>query len=201
MDKGKGIRLVVGLGNPGSRYADTRHNAGFWFVDGLASGQAFRPESKFMGQALRMSGDGGECWLFKPGAFMNRSGLPVKLIADYLKIPLNEILVAHDDLDLPAGAARVKWGGGHGGHNGLRDIFAHMGQDFWRLRIGVGHPGDRNKVIDYVLERPSKDDEAAINAALQSSLNVYADLRAGRFEKAMQALHGQQKGAQAPKES
>ena len=187
-----GIGLIVGLGNPGSRYAMTRHNAGFWFVDAMAQGKAFKDESKFTGQSLRFQFEGAQCWLFKPLAFMNRSGLPVKLITDYHKIPMGQVLVVHDEIDLPPGAVKLKRGGGHGGHNGLKDLFAHVGQDFWRLRLGVGHPGNRDLVIDYVLDKPQKDDVDAIITAMQRAFTVIPQLLAGEYEKAMHELHTQE---------
>lgn len=185
------IRLIAGLGNPGPRYEDTAHNAGFWFVDALAKGAQFRPETKFMGEALQHESAGQSVWLFKPGAFINRSGLPLKLISDYYKIPLEQILVVHDDLDLPPGTVKLKFDGGHGGHNGLRDIFSHLGKSCWRLRIGVGHPGDRDQVIDYVLKRPRKEDGEAIEDAIARALGIIPQVAAGEYQHAMQLLHRQ----------
>ena len=185
------IRLIVGLGNPGAKYTQTRHNAGFWFVDGLAShfqGQ-FRLEQKFSAEVARVNILGSGAWLSKPITFMNRSGLAVRQIADFYKIPSDQILVAHDEIDLPPGVAKFKRGGGHGGHNGLRDITSHFGKDFWRLRIGVGHPGHKNDVVDYVLGRASKADEVLIYDSIEAAVSV-ADLVAlGELEKAMNQLH------------
>jgi PTH1 family peptidyl-tRNA hydrolase len=186
------IRLIVGLGNPGADYAATRHNAGFWFVDLLAErqGGAFRSESKFHGQVCRILIKGRECWLLKPSTFMNRSGQSVSSLAKYYKIGLEEILVAHDELDMPPGVVRLKFGGGHAGHNGLRDIVSAMGgKEFWRLRIGIDHPGNARDVVNYVLGRPSKQDADAIAGALGESERVLPDLVEGRFQLAMNSLH------------
>jgi PTH1 family peptidyl-tRNA hydrolase len=186
------IRLIVGLGNPGEKYTQTRHNAGFWFVETLANtfqGQ-FRPEPKFSADVARISILGQDLWLLKPVTFMNRSGLAVRQIADFYKIPIDETLVAHDEIDLPPGTVRLKRGGGHGGHNGLRDIVNHLGKDFWRLRIGVGHPGHKDEVVDYVLGRASKADECLIDESIEAALAGVDLIVAGEFEKAMNRLHG-----------
>jgi len=185
------IRLIVGLGNPGSKYDQTRHNAGFWFVDEIArqQGVLFRFESKFHGEVCRVSIDGQTVWLLKPTTFMNRSGQSVAALAKFYKIPVTEILVAHDELDIPAGDARWKLSGGHGGHNGLRDIIAHLGKDYWRLRLGVDHPGDRNKVVDYVLSMPSRDDSIEITHAIDAAIDSLAFLVKGDGQKAMNQLH------------
>ena len=185
------IRLIVGLGNPGNKYDQTRHNAGFWFVDEIArqQGVLFRSESKFYGEVCRVTIDGQDVWLLKPTTFMNRSGQSVAAVAKFYKIPINEILVAHDELDIPAGDARWKLSGGHGGHNGLRDIIAHLGKDYWRLRLGVDHPGDRNKVVDYVLSAPSRDDSIEITNAIDSAIDSLSFLVKGDGQKAMNQLH------------
>ena len=185
------IALIVGLGNPGPKYDQTRHNAGFWFVEEVARrhGGVFRTEAKFAGEVCRVAIDGREVWLLKPTTYMNRSGQSVKLLAGFYKIPVEQILVAHDEIDLPPGTARLKRGGGHGGHNGLRDIMAQMGQSFLRLRLGVGHPGQKDQVVDYVLERPSRDDEALIRRDIDDAVDVLAPVVAGEFEKAMNQLH------------
>lgn len=185
------IRLIVGLGNPGNKYDQTRHNAGFWFVDEIArqQGVLFRSESKFYGEVCRVTIDGQDVWLLKPTTFMNRSGQSVAAVAKFYKIPINEILVAHDELDIPAGDARWKLSGGHGGHNGLRDIIAHLGKDYWRLRLGVDHPGDRNKVVDYVLSAPSRDDSIEITNAIDSAIDSLPFLVKGDGQKAMNQLH------------
>ena len=189
-DKTK-ICLIVGLGNPGDKYSQTRHNAGFWFVDEIArqQGVLFRFESKFHGEVCRVSMGSQNIWLLKPTTFMNRSGQSVAAIAKFYKIPVTEILVAHDELDIPTGDARWKLSGGHGGHNGLRDIIAHLGKDFWRLRLGVDHPGDRNKVVDYVLSTPSKNDSIAILQAIDSAIACVDLLVQGDSQKAMNQLH------------
>ena len=186
------IRLIVGLGNPGAEYTATRHNAGFWFVDLLAErhGGVFRSESKFHGQVCRVLINGRECWLLKPSTFMNRSGQSVSSFAKYYKIDLDEILVAHDELDMLPGVARLKFGGGHAGHNGLRDIVSAMGgKEFWRLRIGIDHPGDARQVVNYVLGRPSRQDSESIEQALSASECVLQELVNGEFQVAMNRLH------------
>jgi len=186
-----GIGLIVGLGNPGSQYEDTRHNAGFWFVDLLAQrfGGVFKSESRFHGAACRIRVGDGECWLLKPSTFMNRSGQSVSSLARYYKIPVENVLVAHDELDLPAGELRLKKAGGHAGHNGLRDIMSAMGGDFYRLRVGIDHPGDRNRVSDYVLSRPSRGDHDAICVGLEKAADTVQLIVAGEFQKAMNILH------------
>jgi PTH1 family peptidyl-tRNA hydrolase len=186
------IRLVVGLGNPGAKYDGTRHNAGFWFVDRLERlhGGAFRQESKFHGLACRVHLGGRECWLLKPETFMNRSGAAVRALMDYYRIEAQEILVAHDELDFEPGSVKLKMGGGHGGHNGLRDILAHLGKaDFARLRIGIGHPGDRNQVVDYVLKAPGQGDARAIEEAIERSTEVLPELLEGSWQRAVNRLH------------
>lgn len=189
------IQLVVGLGNPGSEYEPTRHNAGFWFVDELARRcrQDFRPESRFQSELARCVLDGDECRLQKPMSFMNRSGQPVSALARFFRITRQQILVVHDELDLPAGTVKCKQGGGHGGHNGLRDLITHLGgNDFYRLRIGIGHPGHRDQVVDYVLKKPSREDRQSIDDAIHAALDVMPDILAGRFERAMHVLHSRQ---------
>ncbi len=191
-----GISLIVGLGNPGPDYAQTRHNAGFWFIDTLAQSQGgvFRPESKFQGGVCKFSFprlDGGskECWLLKPSTFMNRSGQAVASLAGFYKIPVTDILAVHDDLDLPIGTVRIKQGGGHGGHNGLRDITTHLGDNFLRLRIGIGHPGKGNDVTAYVLSRAPKQEEALIQEGIDNALSVLPLMLSGDLERAMHQLH------------
>ncbi|MES9874553.1 MAG: aminoacyl-tRNA hydrolase [Candidatus Sedimenticola sp. 6PFRAG7] len=188
----KPIRLIVGLGNPGAQYEETRHNAGFWFVDLVARrhGGMFKSESKFHGQACRVRIGGQECWLLKPSTFMNRSGQSVSALAKYFKISMDEILVAHDELDMPAGVVRLKKGGGHGGHNGLRDIVSAMGgKDFWRLRIGIDHPGNAKQVVDYVLGRPSRDDADDIEREIARTEELLPRIVAGESQKVMNLLH------------
>lgn len=188
------IRLIAGLGNPGSNYDKTRHNAGFWFIEELASryGGQFAPEKRFSGEACRIQIQGEAIWLLKPMLFMNRSGLSVRQLADFYRIPVTQLLVAHDELDLVVGDIRLKQGGGHGGHNGLRDIHAHLSADYWRLRIGIGHPGDRNLVTNYVLAPPSKADESLIMQAIDRAADQVGMWIQGDLQKAMNELHRKQ---------
>ncbi len=184
--------LVVGLGNPGSQYERTRHNAGFWFIDALdrlhVSG--LKKDRKFHGLSGRARPGGTEAVLLKPETFMNDSGRSVRAVTDYFQIPLERVLVAYDDLDLPPGTVRLKLGGGHGGHNGLRSLFSHLdGPGFWRLRIGIGHPGIREAVTPWVLSRAGAADETAIMAAIDKAAEVVPELLKGRPERAMQTLH------------
>jgi PTH1 family peptidyl-tRNA hydrolase len=186
------IRLIVGLGNPGREYESTRHNVGFWWLDELArvDNFNFRSEAKFHGLAARGQLHGHEVALLKPQTFMNLSGRAVGAIAQFYKILPSEILVVHDELDLQPGIARLKMGGGHGGHNGLKDIIAHLGtKDFWRLRIGIGHPGDRAEVVNYVLNDPRTDERELIDEAMQHSLHVAHLVIEGKPEAAMLKLH------------
>ena len=192
-----GIRLIVGLGNPGREYEATRHNAGFWLVERLAAERhgAFRAEAKFHGLVAKVAVDGREVWLLKPQTYMNASGRAVSALAGFYKIEPAEILVVHDELDLPPGAAKLKKGGGHAGHNGLRDITAALGTpDFWRLRLGIGHPGERARVVEFVLHPPRKEEAEAIEDAIGRALPVCACLTRGDFATAMRALHTQDKG-------
>ncbi|QKI89929.1 aminoacyl-tRNA hydrolase [Thiomicrorhabdus xiamenensis] len=185
------IKLIVGLGNPGDKYDLTRHNAGFWFVDEVARqyGVVFRPETKFLGEAARVQSNGLDFWLLKPATFMNRSGQSISALAKFYKIPVESILVVHDELDLPPGTAKLKKAGGHGGHNGLRDTIAAMGKEFLRLRLGIGHPGHRDQVVDYVLKAPSKSDRQLIDDASYAASKVVPELVNGQLEKAMMTLH------------
>jgi len=192
------LRLIVGLGNPGPQYEHTRHNAGCWLVDALARHHdgSFRMESKFSGEVCQISVAGHLLWLLKPLTFMNRSGQSVGRLADFYKIPLPAILVVHDDLDLPPGTVRLKRAGGHGGHNGLRDIISHLGgNDFLRLRLGIGHPGISKDVIDYVLCRAPRNEQQLIERAVEDALRELPRLLDGQLEKAMHALHSRQVGA------
>lgn len=187
-----GIRLIVGLGNPGPDYAATRHNVGFWFVDALAEahGGRFRTEPKLQGELCRLTIAGSDLRLLKPSTYMNRSGQSVGAVSRYFDIPPAAILVAHDELDLPVGRVRLKQGGGHAGHNGLRDTIGVLGcPDFWRLRIGIDHPGDRARVIGYVLGRPSPEDANSIRDALTQAQGILDDLLVGRYQAAMNRLH------------
>lgn len=185
------IRMIIGLGNPGPEYAHTRHNAGFWLVDLLAQrhGGRFRTERKFAAELATISIEGAEVLLLKPQTFMNRSGSSVQAAATYLKIPVEQILVVHDELDLSPGDARLKLGGGHGGHNGLRSMVSHLGPGFWRLRLGIGHPGNRAEVIDYVLQRPSREDELLIQEAVADSADVIPIMLGSGDQPAMHKLH------------
>lgn len=185
------MKLVVGLGNPGREYEATRHNAGFWWVDRLAAraGVHLRQEARFHGQAGKLAESGRECWLLKPTTFMNVSGRAVQALAQFYKIPPGEVLVVHDELDLPPGGVKFKQGGGAAGHNGLKDISAHLGPDFWRLRIGIGHPGDREQVVNYVLNPPRKEEVPLIVDAIERSLELWPLLLEGKTEAAMLKLH------------
>lgn len=189
------IRLIVGLGNIGAEYERTRHNAGFWFVDELARahGSWFSPEKKFHGETARLRIGGQEVWLLKPSTYMNRSGQSVVALALYYKILPTEILVVHDELDMLPGTVKLKRGGGHAGHNGLRDIAAKLSTpDFWRLRLGIGHPRSLNlsqQVADFVLHPPSREHEAEILAAIDRGLDVVPALVEGQPERAMMKLH------------
>jgi PTH1 family peptidyl-tRNA hydrolase len=186
------LKLVVGLGNPGAQYERTRHNAGFWFVDELARrhGGTFRMESRHQGELTRVRVAGAELWLLKPQNFMNRSGGAVAAVAAFYRIAPAEILVVHDELDLPAGTLRLKYAGGHGGHNGLRDIIATIGADFWRLRIGIAHPGGKDEVVDYVLRRAPPDEEKLLVEAVDAAADAFPLLMEAGAQKAMLKLHG-----------
>ena len=187
-----GIRLIVGLGNPGPDYAQTRHTVGFWFVDDLAAayGGVFRAEGKFHGELCRLTIGGADVRLLKPTTYMNRSGQSVAAVSRYFDIRPEAILIAHDELDLPVGKVRLKQGGGHAGHNGLRDTIGVLGSpDFWRLRIGINHPGNRGQVVGYVLGRPSQEDAVSIRDALDQASGVTGDLLTGRYQAAMNRLH------------
>ena len=186
------VDMIVGLGNPGSEYADTRHNAGFWFVDEVARkyGGQFKNEKKFHGEVASASIAGQQVWLLKPTTFMNLSGQSVLALMQFYKINLQNILVVHDDLDLPAGDARLKSGGGHGGHNGLRDIISRCGGNgFQRLRLGIGHPGHKEKVTGHVLKKASSEDRQAIAAAIDDAMRVLPQCVEGDIQKAMNTLH------------
>ena len=191
------MRLVVGLGNPGREYEATRHNAGFWWVENLASAQraALRPESKYHGLVGKLAAGGRECFLLLPQTYMNESGRAVSALAGFYKIAAPDILVVHDELDLPPGVARLKKGGGVAGHNGLKDIARHLGPDFWRLRLGIGHPGDRAQVANYVLHPPRQEESKLISEAVERSLELWPLIAAGQMEKAMHQLHTDQRDA------
>lgn len=185
------IKLIIGLGNPGDKYTKTRHNAGFWLVDALANreGASFKTESKFSGEVCKITLNNQSVWLLKPNTFMNLSGRSGQQLSSFYKISVEEILVVHDELDLSPGTVRLKSGGGHGGHNGLRDLHAQIGKDYWRLRLGIGHPGDRNKVVDYVLSNISKDDEIDVMNSIDCAIDVMDLIVSGDTQKAMNQLH------------
>lgn len=187
------IQLIVGLGNPGPEYAQTRHNAGAFFVEALAraAGQGLRPERKYHGLYSRIQWQGADLHLLIPTTYMNRSGLSVKALADFFKLRPDQILVAHDELDLPPGSVKLKRGGGHGGHNGLRDTVKHLGSnDFFRLRLGIGHPGDRNAVVNYVLGKIGKQEAVALSAAIEAAGEELIEATRGDWHKAMNRLNG-----------
>ena len=187
-----GLRLIVGLGNPGPEHARTRHNAGFWFVDALAAqaGARFGLESKLFGETAKARIGDRDVWLLKPATFMNLSGKSVAAALRYWKIEPEDALLAHDELDLPPGVARLKFDGGHGGQNGLRDLSAAHGHGkFHRLRLGIGHPGDKHEVTNWVLGRPGRDDELAIRDAVARGLQVLPQAVAGDLNGAMKLLH------------
>jgi PTH1 family peptidyl-tRNA hydrolase len=185
------MRLVVGLGNPGRQYEATRHNAGFWWLDSIADelGVSLSVESRFHGEVGRFRQGNADCWLLKPMTFMNESGRAVRALCDFYKLAVSDILVVHDELDLAPGIVKLKKDGGVAGHNGLRDIAAHLGKDFWRLRIGIGHPGERAQVSSYVLSPPRKEEAELITQALERSLAIWPQLIGEDFEGAMLRLH------------
>lgn len=190
-----GIRLIVGLGNPGPEHETDRHNAGYWFADAVARahGASFARESKFFGEIARARIAGRQVWLLKPTTWMNRSGQAVAGLANFYRITPDEVLVAHDELDLLPGQAKLKKGGGTAGHNGLKDIAARFGgPNFWRLRLGIGHPRTlqlNQPVVDFVLHRPSREDAQAIGEQIDRALECLPELVAGEFEAAMTRLH------------
>jgi PTH1 family peptidyl-tRNA hydrolase len=185
------IKLIAGLGNPGPEYEHTRHNAGFWWVDEAARllKVSLQMERSHFGLVARANVGGQSVWLVEPQTFMNLSGKSVGSLARFYKIAPEEVLVVHDELDLPPGEAKLKKGGGHAGHNGLRDIHAQIGADYWRLRIGIGHPGNKNEVANWVLKKPSADDRIAIEQALDRSLKALPQLIAGEMDKATALIH------------
>ena len=186
------IRLLVGLGNPGPEYQATRHNAGFWYIDAVARElrASLAPERGYFGLAARVNRPDGPVWLLEPMTFMNLSGKSVAALARFFKIAPNEILVAHDELDLLPGQAKMKLGGSHAGHNGLKDIQAQLGSaDFWRLRLGIGHPGVKAEVVDYVLRRPSAEQREAIDKCIERSVGALDLLLAGEMERALMKVH------------
>ncbi|MBV8342424.1 MAG: aminoacyl-tRNA hydrolase [Gammaproteobacteria bacterium] len=188
---GEPLKLIAGLGNPGTEYAATRHNAGFQFIEELAKrhGASFRSEPRHRAELARARVGDADLWLLKPMGYMNHSGDPVRSVASFYKVPLESILVAYDELDFPPGVVRLRQGGGAAGHNGMRDVIAQMGDAFWRLRIGIGHPGDRSLVLDYVLGRPPAADAALIRDALLAAAEAVPVLLAEGAQIAMNRLH------------
>jgi peptidyl-tRNA hydrolase, PTH1 family len=186
------IRLLVGLGNPGPEYEATRHNAGFWWIDEVARhvGAHLVPERPYFGLVARVNRPGGPVWLLEPMTFMNLSGKSVSALARFFKIAPEEILVVHDELDLLPGQMKLKLGGSHAGHNGLKDIHAQLGSaDYWRLRLGIGHPGVKAEVVNYVLRKPSPEHREAIEKSIDQSLTALDLLLAGDMERAMMKIH------------
>jgi PTH1 family peptidyl-tRNA hydrolase len=185
------IRMIAGLGNPDAKYEKTLHNAGFWFVDELARRYqgAFKYEKKFDAECCKIGIDGSDIWLVKPQNYMNQSGGPVRAALDYYRGTPAQLLVAHDEIDLPPGTVRLKQGGGHGGHNGIRDVVRHCGPDFLRLRIGVGHPGEKDKVTGYVLKRASRDVEAMVERNIDEAIDALRVLLSDDVNAAMKKLH------------
>jgi peptidyl-tRNA hydrolase, PTH1 family len=185
------LRIIVGLGNPGPEHLVTRHNAGYWFVDLLARrhGTEFRDYRKFSGETAHIRVGEQAIILLKPTTYMNRSGMSIRQLSEFFRISPADILVAHDELDLPVGAVRLKYGGGHGGHNGLRDTIAHIGESFWRLRLGIGHPGNKAEVIDYVLTRAPRAEEDLILEAVSTAADCMPLLLEQGAERAMTRLH------------
>lgn len=186
------IQLIVGLGNPGTEYTHTRHNAGFWLLDAIAQdlGLSLQADKSYRGLVARTNYQGRNLWLLEPQTFMNVSGHSVAALARFFKIPPQDILVAHDELDLAPGEAKLKLGGSHAGHNGLRDIHAQLGSDqYWRLRLGVGHPGHKAEVVGWVLQKPPSDARLAIDGAITRCLQAVPDILAGRMDKATAHIH------------
>jgi PTH1 family peptidyl-tRNA hydrolase len=186
------IKLFVGLGNPGTEYEATRHNAGFWWVDALARELKLSlvADRSYHGLVARGNVNGQTVWLLEPQTYMNLSGKSVAALARFFKIAPQDILVVHDELDVPPGQAKLKFGGGHGGHNGLRDIHAQLGTgDYWRLRIGIGHPGDKDQVADWVLKKPAPDQREAIEACVARTLKAAPDMLAGDMPRATLVVH------------
>src|SRR5213595_2601682 len=197
---GEPLKLIVGLGNPGIEYARTRHNAGFQVVDELARRHqaTFRSEPRHQAELARARIGGEDLWLLKPMSYMNHSGDPVRSVTTFYKIPVESVLVAYDELDFPAGVVRLKQGGGAAGHNGMRDVIAHMGDAFWRLRIGIGHPGNRAAVLDYVLGRPPAVEAQLIHEALLAAADIVPLLLTEGAQVAMNRLHSRESAPGAP---
>ncbi len=186
------IKLIVGLQNPGAVYVQTRHNAGGWFVDALGKHYrlSFKANKKMQGEVAEIELEGVRCYVLLPLTFMNHSGQSVRALSEFYRIHPQDILVAHDELDLPTGRVKLKTGGGHGGHNGLRDIIAHLGStEFHRLRLGIGHPGHKDGVLDYVLGKPSQEDKTHLLEAIERAVDVVPLLLHGRIDLAMNQLN------------
>lgn len=185
------LSIIAGLGNPEDRYAQTLHNAGFWFADEMArrDGARFRYEKRFDADVCKINVAGNDVWLIKPQSYMNNSGGPIRSILDYYRQATAKLLIAHDEIDLPPGTVKLKIGGGHGGHNGLRDVIRHCGADFMRLRLGVGHPGHKDEVTEYVLKKASRDDESAILKNVDEAAGVMPMLADEGLNAAMKKLH------------
>jgi len=185
------IQLIAGLGNPGNEYKATRHNAGFWFIDQLASqyNLSFKSEAKFLGDLTKLNTSSGHVWLLKPTTFMNRSGQSIARLAKFYKIKTENILIVHDELDLDPGIVKLKQGGGHGGHNGLRDSIAQLGKDFYRLRLGIGHPGNKEQVVGFVLGKTPSSEKTLIEHSINKSIDSIELIMQGNMQKAMNQLH------------
>lgn len=186
------VRCIVGLGNPGAQYAGTRHNAGAWFISALVERYALtlKSDTKFRAALVKTPVFGDPCWIVQPNTYMNESGKAVAAVSRFYKIPPEAILVVHDELDFPAGTIRIKQAGGHGGHNGLRDIVSAIGsKDFYRLRVGIGHPGSKHQVSSYVLNKPMEGDRIAILRSIDEGMDILADLVAGQIQRAFHQLH------------
>jgi len=187
----KNLSVIAGIGNPGERYERTLHNVGFWFVNEIAaaSNLQFSYDKKFDAEVCRVNITKNDIWLIKPQSHMNRSGGPIRAFLDYYEISTSSMLVVHDEIDLPSNIVKLKVDGGHGGHNGLRDIIRHCGNDFMRIRLGIGHPGDKNEVINYVLKNASSDLKSAVEKNIQDSRAILPNIIEGNIEKAMKILH------------
>ena len=185
------VSIIAGLGNPEERYAQTLHNAGFWIVDEIARrwDARFKYEKRFDADIGKVTIGANEVWLIKPQSYMNLSGGPVRAMLDYYRLPVEQLLVAHDEIDLPPGTVRLKRSGGHGGHNGLRDLIQHCGKDFMRLRVGVGHPGQKDQVTGYVLKRAASDVDAVLRQSVDEAVDVIPVLIERGLDEAMKALH------------
>jgi len=189
--KKKSIQLIAGLGNPGNEYKTTRHNAGFWFIDQLVSqyNLTLKTETRFSGDIAKFNTADGNVWLLKPNTFMNHSGQAIDRLARFYKIQTENILVVHDELDLSPGIVKLKQGGGHGGHNGLRDSIAQLGKNFYRLRLGIGHPGNKEQVVGFVLGKTPQSEKMLIESAINKSLDSLDLIVQGEMQKAMNQLH------------